>query len=137
VKVLRVLATHVDLTGLWTDPIAMTLVLRARGQLNCAYRANGLQPSDAFSAGDVEPLSRQDGDDPAASGLAAARARWPGAFDGWASAMPTEVAAAVLTTLFRTRERLTNQPNSPPDLMQGLAVACDYLLEACDFSEAP
>jgi hypothetical protein len=131
-----VLEDYVDLTGLWKDPTALTLLLRARGQLNCAYRANGLEPPDALPPSNAEPLAQQEFDDPAAIGMVAARARWPDSFDRWASSMPSDAAAAVLATLFRTRERLIDQPGSPPDLVQALAVACAYLLEACGLSEA-
>ena len=67
-KVTRILEGYLDLTGLWKDPIAATLLLRARGQLNCAYRAKGLEPPDSLpahgSADAADPPSAQELDDP-------------------------------------------------------------------------
>jgi len=105
----------VDLRLLLTDADAAEMLLRARGQLNRAFRTHGLLSPDPLPLADVAGTATAELDDPAANGAELARARYKGAFDSWASEMPLTLVQPVLEILRQTHAALTSQSRAHKD----------------------
>jgi hypothetical protein len=100
---------HIDLTALLTDPAAAETLMLARGQLNRAFRAQGLTSPDPLRLANPSGIVDTELDDPAALGIDEAMARFDESFLAWSSRMPLTLVRPVLTILMQTYQAMGNQ----------------------------
>jgi hypothetical protein len=126
---------HIDLRPLLAHPDAAEMLMLARGQLNRAFRTHGLLPPDSlFSSESVAPAQLSTGDlaeldDPVASGVAHATARFGELFASWAAEMPRELVQPVLQILVQTYATLNVQPEHNAAARAAVLQACEFLQE--------
>ncbi len=120
-------ADVIDLSPLLRESEAAEMLLRARGQLNRAFRKHGLFSPDPLPLSDIVHVEAPESDDPAADGIATARARYKGAFDVWASQMPLTLAQPVLEILRQTHEALSVQHGDSATAQTAVMRAYDFL----------
>ncbi len=102
----------VDLRPLFQQGTPAEILLLARGQLNRAFREHGLQPPDRLVPLDLDGLTDQELDDPAAAGIEAATARFGSAFREWADFLPLILVRPILDILVQTW-RMTEAGDGP------------------------
>ena len=120
---------HVNLSACLTHPAAAEMLLLARGQLNRAFRANGLFPPDPLLAVGLSCIDSGELDDPAAAGVERARARYGEAFTSWTEEMPLKLVSPVLDILWRTRQALDRRPGSSKEAAVAVSKAYELLLD--------
>jgi hypothetical protein len=103
---------HIDLSPLLTDPAAAEILMRARGQLNRAFRTHGLIPPDSLDLDDSSDIDTTQLDDPAARGIDEAMARFDESFLNWSGRMPLMLARPILDILRRTYQVLEHRQDS-------------------------
>ncbi len=123
---------RIDLRPLLNRPVAATMLLMARGQLNRAFRSHGLIPPDplptaSFSESERIAIALTDLDDPAAYGIDKAKARFAQAFATWSATMPATLAGPVLTVLHQTYESLSKQHGASHETSSAVLEACEFL----------
>ncbi len=105
----EIVADHIDLCPLMDDPEATHVLMLARGQLNRAFRSQGLTPLDSLTSGDFSGIDPVDLDDPAALGIENALARFQEDFLLWASRMPATLVQPVMEILRQTHQALKSR----------------------------
>lgn len=126
------MADVIDLSPLLCEPDAAEMLLRARGQLNVAFRKHGLFCPDPLPLSDLFHVEPAESDDPAASGMVKARARYKAAFDTWATAMPVRLAQPVLELLRQTHEALAAQCDASETARTAVMRAHAFLASRAD-----
>lgn len=119
---------YIDLRPLLASPAAAEMLLRARGQLNRAFRQHGLAAPDPLLVGNLAALGPAELDDPAAGGIEHATERFHEAFVAWAGRMPLKLASPVLDILQGTHEGLTARPEDPGAAGIAVLEAYSFLL---------
>ncbi len=123
---------RIDLRPLFNRPVAATMLLLARGQLNRAFRSHGLTPPDplpiaSLSKSRLSGMTPTDLDDPAARGIDKATAWFGQAFVTWSATMPATLASPVLKVLHQTHDSLTKQHGRAHETSSAVLEACEFL----------
>lgn len=123
----RIVSEKIDLRPLSAHPAANEMLMLARGQLNRAFRSNGVPAPDPMRPAQSSWCGPLDYDDPAAHGVAHATSHGQDAFVTWSTEMPKSLAGPVLSILRQTHDVLAEQQETEVP-RNAILTAYEYLL---------